>query len=260
MVQVAPPIAGPIVESTTGMATRSFQDWLLRLWQRTGGNTDAVAANTPTGTVVMYAGATSPSGWLLCDGSEVSRTTFNALFQAIGTTYGSSGPTTFRLPDGRGRAAIGAGQGQGLTNRALGSSGGAETHTLTKDQLPSYELDVTDPGHAHTFTGTEHTHTITDPEHTHTVTDPTHNHGTLVDGAGAVFNTGTPAGGTAGTTDSSATGVTVDPNATGVTVNNATAGGSIGSEVTGVTVSSGGNGQSHNNMQPFLSLNLIIKT
>ena len=55
------------------------------------------------GVIQMYAGTTPPDGWLLCDGSAVSRTTYAALFAVIGTTYGAGdGSTTFNLPDLRG--------------------------------------------------------------------------------------------------------------------------------------------------------------
>jgi microcystin-dependent protein len=76
-----------------------------------------------------------PSGWLLCDGSAVSRTTYAALFAAIGTTYGAgNGSTTFNVPDLRGRTPVGADPtGVNLPDNhpALGATGGAETQTLT---------------------------------------------------------------------------------------------------------------------------------
>ena len=54
----------------------------------------------PTGCVQAFAGSTTPQGWLLCDGSAVSRTTYAALFAVIGTTYGAgNGSTTFNLPN-----------------------------------------------------------------------------------------------------------------------------------------------------------------
>ena len=60
----------------------------------------AALAITPTGSVLAFAGSTSPTGWLLCDGSAVSRTDYAALFAVIGTTYGSgNGSTTFNLPN-----------------------------------------------------------------------------------------------------------------------------------------------------------------
>src|SRR5215469_16888224 len=55
---------------------------------------------TPTGSFIPFAGATAPSGWLMCDGSAVSRTTYSALYAVIGTAYGAGdGSTTFNLPD-----------------------------------------------------------------------------------------------------------------------------------------------------------------
>lgn len=60
----------------------------------------AALAITPTGSVLAFAGSTSPAGWLLCDGSAVSRETYAALYAVIGTTYGSGdGSTTFNLPN-----------------------------------------------------------------------------------------------------------------------------------------------------------------
>jgi microcystin-dependent protein len=91
------------------------------------------------GTMLMFGGATAPSGWLLCNGAAVSRTGFGALFLAIGTVYGGGdGNTTFNLPDMRGRAAVGAGQGLGLSNRVLGVAGGEESHILTVNEMPSH--------------------------------------------------------------------------------------------------------------------------
>ena len=63
-----------------------------------------------TGIIQMYAGLTAPSGYLICDGSAISRTTYSALFNVIGTTYGSGDGTTFNLPDLRNRVPIGTGQ------------------------------------------------------------------------------------------------------------------------------------------------------
>lgn len=92
------------------------------------------------GTIEMYAGQEAPAGWLICDGSAISRTTYSKLFEVIGQTYGAGdGNTTFNLPDMRGRTPIGVGTGTatGATAHTLGQKAGAETHTLTEAQLPS---------------------------------------------------------------------------------------------------------------------------
>lgn len=93
----------------------------------------------PTGTVSMFAGTTAPTGYLICDGTAVSRTTYAALFTAISTTYGAGDTTTtFNLPDLRGRAPIGVGTGSGLTARTLGGKVGAETHTLVQAEIADH--------------------------------------------------------------------------------------------------------------------------
>lgn len=69
----------------------------------------------PTGTVLSFAGSSAPTGWLICDGSAISRTTYSALFSAIGTVWGyGDNSTTFHLPDLRGRFL--RGQANGSTN------------------------------------------------------------------------------------------------------------------------------------------------
>lgn len=78
----------------------------------------------PAGVVLPYAGPVPPAGWLLCDGSNVSRTTYAKLFAAVGTTYGvGDGSTTFKLPDLRGEFVRGLDQGRGVDpSRALGTA------------------------------------------------------------------------------------------------------------------------------------------
>lgn len=90
--------------------------------------------NVPPGTMVDYAGIGVPpgAGWLLCDGSAVSRTTYAALFAQISTIWGvGDGSTTFNVPDCRGRTSIGVGTGSGLTARTLATTMGEENHALT---------------------------------------------------------------------------------------------------------------------------------
>lgn len=86
-----------------------------------------VSAPALPGVVVEFGGTVAPGGWLLCDGSAVSRTTYSALFNAIGTTHGAgNGSSTFNLPDCRGRVGVGAGNGIGLTARPAGQKHGHE--------------------------------------------------------------------------------------------------------------------------------------
>lgn len=97
----------------------------------------------PAGTVIAYLSEITPTGWLQCNGGVVSRTTYSNLFAAIGTRYGAGdGATTFDLPDFRGRAIFGAGNGTGLTLRSLGDSFGEETHTLTLPETPAHTHDI----------------------------------------------------------------------------------------------------------------------
>jgi microcystin-dependent protein len=107
----------------------------------------------PVGVISAFAGSTAPIGYLLCDGSAVSRTTYSALYAIIGTTYGTgNGSTTFNLPDLRSKMIVGVGQGSGLTNRTLASTGGIESKTLSISEMPSHNHTITDPGHTHSQT------------------------------------------------------------------------------------------------------------
>ena len=77
-----------------------------------------------SGAIVAFAGADAPEGWLLCNGGEVNRTTYQTLFGVISTTYGvGNGNTTFNLPDLRGRLPAGSGQ-YGRHERRCGHGGG----------------------------------------------------------------------------------------------------------------------------------------
>lgn len=101
----------------------------------------------PAGVITMYGGSTAPSGYLLCNGQAVSRTTYADLFTAIGTTWGAGdGAFTFNVPDIRSRSPIGAGSGSGLTTRSLAGTGGTETHTLSEAEIPSHRhtMSITD--------------------------------------------------------------------------------------------------------------------
>ena len=104
----------------------------------------------PAGTIIMSASIAEPGGWLDCDGRLFNINVYPDLFSAISYSFGGS-DQSFNLPDMRGRAGIGLGQGSALTNRTLGATGGAETHTLTVTEMPSHNHGVTDPSHNHGY-------------------------------------------------------------------------------------------------------------
>lgn len=95
----------------------------------------------PVGIVSDFAGATAPTGWLLCDGAAVSRTTYAALFAVIGTTYGTgNGSSTFNVPNAKGRVSVARDAAQSEFD-ALGETGGAKDHTLTIAEMPNHAHD-----------------------------------------------------------------------------------------------------------------------
>lgn len=139
----------------------------------------------PTGAVVPYAGGSRPStGWLLCDGRAVSRTTYKRLFRVLGTKYGlGDGSTTYNLPDLRARFPIGMGGAVPFLGATGGTfqhthTGGSHTHavgTLTVDMESTHTHGV---GSIAASSESAHTHgagslaTSTTGAHTHDVTVP----------------------------------------------------------------------------------------
>ena len=173
----------------------------------------------PSGTVLPYAGASAPSGYLLSFGQNVSRSTYAALFTAIGTTYSvGDGSSTFGIPDLRGRAVAGQDDMGGtsadrltapINGDTLGAAGGSESHTLLTTELA---------GHQHLL--------FADAE------------------GGLVYPTASNYVAKKGNWGSS---------------NNYQASGTGTVASLGLSSSSGG-GQAHNNVQPTIVLNYIIKT
>lgn len=228
---------------------QQLTNWCMTMFRRIADLVGSSDISIPTGTSWAFSGPVAPSGWLLEDGSAVSRVTYSSLFSVIGTTYGpGDGSTTFNLPDSRGRTVIGVGTGTytGATTRTLGANGGEETHVLASTEMPTHSHGVNDPNHSHG---------VNDPRHNHGVTDPGHKHSVNVTsfsgGGGSVMTEGVPASGT-------------DPNAifsgtTGVSINTALTGVSTQNSSTGVSTQNSGGGSAHNNMQPFIAKNWIIK-
>jgi microcystin-dependent protein len=84
----------------------------------------------------------APKGWAFCDGQLLPISQNTALFSLLGTTYGGDGRTTFALPDLRGRRIVHAGQGPGLSNISQGEKAGSENITLTVNNMPSHNHNV----------------------------------------------------------------------------------------------------------------------
>lgn len=127
--------------------------------------TSSLGSATPAGALIPFAGTTEPSGWFFCVGQSLSTTTYAALFAAIGYTYGGAG-ATFNIPDLRGRVIAGkddmggssanrlTGLSGGVNGDTLGGTGGAETHTLTINEMPSHNHSTpTNDGSGNTSAG-----------------------------------------------------------------------------------------------------------
>jgi microcystin-dependent protein len=191
----------------------------------------------PIGVILPYGGGTPPSdSFALAVGQAISRSTYTGLFAIFGITYGAGdGNTTFNLPNLQQRVPVGVGG-----TYDLGETGGAATHVLTNSEMPNHE---------HTAFSNPHSHNIADESHEHnsalSAEGPVQSGGssTVVDiagnGSGA---SGFQAQYAAHTTEAAFTGITNTESAT-----------------TNITINSNGGGQAHNNMQPYIVLNYIVK-
>lgn len=185
-------------------------------------NTFPAGTGVAPGIVLPFAGGSVPSGWLLCNGQTVSRTTYSNLYAAIGDTWGDGdGSTTFEVPDLRDSVPVGV-----SASKALGTAGGAPSVTLTVGNLPA---------HAHSLNN--HTHGM---QHKHGISYRKDN----VVAVNSSFQRVISVGESSGNTDSGNTGNS----------NKATTDASSGN--TGNT----GSGTAVNIQNPYKALNYIIKT
>ena len=94
-------------------------------------------------TIMLFAGNFAPKNWAYCNGQIISISQNAALFSLLGTTYGGNGQTSFALPNFQGRAAVGVGQGAGLSNVTLGEVAGNQNVTLTINNLAMHTHPAT---------------------------------------------------------------------------------------------------------------------
>lgn len=111
------------------------------------GNALTASNGVPIATVLAYSGNEIPAGYLLCDGSAVSRTTYAALLDVIGVTYGvGDGLYTFNIPDLRGRVIVGPDPtNENISDawaQTIGGYGGEEKHTQTINEMPQHDHNV----------------------------------------------------------------------------------------------------------------------
>lgn len=123
-------------------------------------STTAINQLVPPGVIIPYGGTSAPSGYLICDGAAVSRSTYAALFAAIGTAYGyGDNSTTFNVPDTRGFFLRGVDNGAGRdpdassrTQSATGGNTGDNPGSFQSEATARNGLALSDPGHSHTIT------------------------------------------------------------------------------------------------------------
>jgi microcystin-dependent protein len=238
-----------------------------------GPATDPVSANElarkayvdavlPIGIIQAFAGSAAPSAnWLLCQGQAVSRSTYSSLFGLVGTTYGvGDGSTTFNIPNLSGRVPVGRDAGQTEFD-VLGETGGTKTHTLVTGEIPAHQHDIQ---HGHTGSGSV-TGSVTVNDNT---TD-------LVTRLTAFSDAGFSSG--INTTPWNAASPPILTMNTGVVAplagmaqsyitehaHTATFSGSVSVTVNALAAGNlsqpAGGGGAHNNLQPYIVLNYIIK-
>ena len=132
---------------------------------------NSISVVPPPGSIVSYVGSSIPEGWLLCNGSAISRVTYSALFSIIQTNFGGGdGSTTFNLPNYQGAFLRGAGTQthSSITYGYLTGTTTARTiNTAQGTSTQTHNHGVTDPGHSHGVTDGGHTHSVNDPGHSH---------------------------------------------------------------------------------------------
>jgi microcystin-dependent protein len=215
-------------------------------------------AGLPIGSVAMFAGATAPVNWLICDGSSLATTgTYAGLFGIVGYTYGGAG-ANFNLPNLVQNFPLGAGA------NPIGTTGGTFNYTLSVANMPPHTHPIEQTPHSHSAYQNAHSHVIATGGHNHPLHDPVHTHTYATLGGGVNIQPGS--GGNmsnTGTTGGAVSGVTIDP------VGNL--GGNTDTQTPGVGVNANyaninnnatdsvGSGAAISIVPPFIAINFIIR-
>lgn len=257
----------------------------LAISQISGLENSLKKAELPIGSVSMWLGSIAPENWFICDGSAISRSEYDELFDVIGTSYGAGDEeTTFNIPNLRSRVPVGLDESDTDFN-LLGKTGGAKSVSLNVAQMPSHNHNANTSntgGHSHggnTSNTGAHAHSgATAGAGAATINSNTagaHSHtanlrsSVQVTRASGTLNTAGPLN-TVGQTTSNTGGHTHGISNVGNhahnfdTSNNGNHAHNIstnndGAHAHNVSVGSTGDGAAHNNLQPYIILNFIVK-
>ena len=227
----------------------------------------------PPGSIIAWGGkhSTIPVGYLFCDGSAHSRTTYSALFAALGTIHGSGdGSTTFNVPNLKNKFIIGANateNGDTFPGIAAGKTGGSADAIVVSHNHGAGTLSASG-----TVTGGVHSHGVSNDTHQHSITDKSHNHGGVLGKQRAESTERTPQVIVDDdhtnsdvrdnqAIDSATTGITgTNAASTGITINNSDSlSFNVSASVSGQTTTIGSDGENAN-LPPYYALCYIIKT
>lgn len=291
----SPSITSPTVTGTTTLpSTTSIGNVSSTEISYLDGVTSSIQTqidtNTPTGMISIHAGATAPTGWLLCDGTSYASASYTTLFNVIGYTFGGSG-ANFSVPNLKGKVVVGI-DGSQVEFDTRGETGGAMTHQHTIAESNAIGSS-THNGHGHSVNNHDHGNTVNQVgagEHSHNTNQITNTGNSGNHGHGDTFSLG----GSTGTGVATGTAKFAAPNGHTHTISGGVSGGgdhdhaitatniastpgnhthSVGvatNSATGVTANTDGShshtttvpqhtSDSLSNLQPYIALNYIIK-
>jgi microcystin-dependent protein len=209
------------------------------------------AISLPIGSITQFAGTLAPTDYMICDGSSLAKADYPELFDVIGYAYGGE-DSMFNLPNLQGRIPVGF-KADDQTFGVVGSEGGERTHTLETHEMPKHDHEY-NATHSHTFTGKAHSHSI----------------GSSYAGSSNYFLTSASQWETDNGDNVSGSGDSYPKQDNGSSMystttyhshscGNATATGTVVEEsIVGFT-SYTGESRPHNNLQPYIVMNYIIK-